>query len=86
MTTEFASQLFTLLSDHSRLTIVRDLRKHQELCACVLLRDLKITQPTLSHHMKLLVKSGLVWARKDGRWVHYSLNNELYNELFDFIR
>ena len=44
-----------------------------EKCACDLLEDLQISQPTLSHHMKLLVDSGLVAARKEGRWMHYSI-------------
>ena len=35
---------------------------------------LHITQPTLSHHMKILCECGLVNARKEGKWQHYSLN------------
>jgi len=45
-----------------------------EKCACVLLEKLNITQPTLSHHMKILVDSGIVSARKEGKWTHYSIS------------
>ena len=42
--------------------------------ACKLLDDLKISQSTLSHHMKILCDAGIVQGRKDGKWVHYSIN------------
>ena len=40
----------------------------------VSLERFSITQPTLSHHMKILVECGLVNDRKEGKWHHYSLN------------
>ena len=45
-----------------------------EKCACVLLDDMHITQPTLSHHMKILCDSGIVIGRKEGKWMHYSIS------------
>ena len=45
----------------------------------------EITQPTLSHHMKILVECGLVNARKDGKWQHYSLNCETLTQFKEFI-
>ena len=47
-----------------------------EKCACVLLDNLHITQPTLSHHMKILCDSGVVVGRKEGKWTHYSISPE----------
>lgn len=47
-----------------------------EKCACKLLDDLHITQPTLSHHMKLLCDADIVQGRKEGKWVHYSINSD----------
>ncbi len=67
-----AARIFQLLSDPTRLAILRDLRGG-ELCACEVLENLKISQPTLSHHLSLLVDSGFVAARKEGKWRHYSL-------------
>lgn len=41
--------------------------------------------PILSHHMKILVECGLVNARKDGKWQHYSLNCETLTQFKEFI-
>ncbi len=46
---------------------------------------LHVTQPTLSHHMKILVECGLVNARKEGKWQHYSLNCETLTQFKEFI-
>ncbi len=61
------------LSDENRLQIVQMLTKG-EMCACRLLADMSITQPTLSRHMKILTDCQLVSSRKDGKWIFYSLN------------
>ena len=68
--------VFKALCDESRLRIIDLLRKEDEICACVLLADLSISQSTLSHHMKILVESGLVHVRKDGKRMMYSLSSE----------
>ncbi|MCI7767963.1 MAG: metalloregulator ArsR/SmtB family transcription factor [Oscillospiraceae bacterium] len=65
--------IFKALGDSTRLHIVHMLSEG-ELCACKILERLEITQPTLSHHMKILCECGLVKARKDGKWSHYSLS------------
>ena len=41
-----------------------------------LLEELNVTQPTLSHHMKILCDSGVVVGRKEGKWMHYSISGE----------
>ena len=41
---------------------------------------LHITQPTLSHHMKILKDAGLISARKQGRWMHYSISENAINK------
>ncbi len=63
------------LGDSNRLHIVQML-SDGEKCACRLLEQFEITQPTLSHHMKILCECGLVDVRKEGKWSHYSLNSE----------
>ena len=65
------------LGDPNRLRIIAMLSHSDELCACKLLEELDISQPTLSHHMAALRDMGLVSARKDGRWMRYSLDKEL---------
>ena len=61
------------IGDENRLLILGML-KDGEKCACKLLERLGISQPTLSHHMKILCASGLVSGRREGKWVHYSIN------------
>ena len=63
------------LTDENRLAIMLSLQ-HGEKCGCILLEELNITQPTLSHHMKILWDSGLVTGRKEGKWMYYSISQE----------
>lgn len=72
-----------VLSDETRLEIM-DLLSEGEMCACALLEQFSITQPTLSYHMKMMKDCGLVDSRKDGIWVKYSVNHEKLDELKDF--
>lgn len=72
------------LGDTNRLQIVQML-SDGEKCGCKLLEQFQFTQPTLSHHMKTLCECGLVTARKEGKWSHYSLNRETFRELQDFL-
>ena len=68
-----AVRVFKALGDEKRLRILSLLRQG-ERCACVLLEHLNLSQPTLSHHMKILCDCGLVNVRKDGKWSYYSLS------------
>lgn len=75
------------LGDETRIKIFHML-SNGELCACDILEEFHITQPTLSYHMKILSESGLVNSRKDGVWMKYSINKdklELLKDLFDNI-
>ena len=67
--------LFKALADANRLMII-DMLTCGELCACKILEKFNITQPTLSHHMKILCDSGLVNGRKEGKWMYYSISAE----------
>ncbi len=78
------ADVFKALSDGNRLTILRIL-SDGEICACRILEALDITQPTLSHHMKILCDSGLVKARRSGQWSYYSIDRDRLEELKDFI-
>jgi ArsR family transcriptional regulator, arsenate/arsenite/antimonite-responsive transcriptional repressor len=80
-----ASRLFKALSDESRLRIVKILYDKGTMCACKLLEIVDCGQPTLSHHMSVLVQSGLVVAVKDGKWIHYTCNKELVDLLMGFF-
>lgn len=65
--------IFKALCDENRIRILK-LLQSGEKCACVLLDDLHITQPTLSHHMKILCDSDIVVGRKEGKWTYYSIS------------
>ena len=67
------ARVFKAFCDENRLMILEMLQS-SEKCACVLLEKLEITQPTLSHHMKILCDSGIVTPRKEGKWTHYSIS------------
>lgn len=67
------SRVFKVFGNESRIRILEILCEGEE-CACILLDDLKIKQPTLSHHMQILCDSGLVKERKVGKWSYYSIN------------
>jgi ArsR family transcriptional regulator len=68
------AKIFKAFCDENRLSILEMLQSGEK-CACVLLEKMKITQPTLSHHMKILVESGIVAARKEGKWTYYSISS-----------
>lgn len=72
------------LGDSNRLQIIEQLTDG-ERCACKLLERFEITQPTLSHHMRILCECGLVNVRREGRWSHYSLNRETMNMFRGFV-
>ena len=72
------------LADENRLAVM-ELLLDGEKCACVLLEKMNITQPTLSHHMKILCDAGLVDYRKAGKWMHYSISKEGSRELRSLI-
>ncbi len=72
------------LADENRLAILRALQ-HGEKCGCDLLEELNVTQPTLSHHMKILADSGLVDYRKDGKWMRYRISKEGVQAFRDMI-
>ncbi|MCI8571919.1 MAG: winged helix-turn-helix transcriptional regulator [Lachnospiraceae bacterium] len=65
--------IFKAFCDENRIRILQQLLTGEK-CACVLLDNLQITQPTLSHHMKILCDADIVISRKEGKWTHYSIS------------
>lgn len=78
------SLIFKALGDETRLKIF-GLLGCSEICACDILKQVEITQPTLSHHMKVLTGCGLVNARKDGSWTKYTVNEEYVTRIQAFL-
>lgn len=76
------------LSDETRVKIYSMLAQG-ELCACKILEEFNITQPTLSYHMKIMIDSGLVVSRRDGVWIRYSICSDKLQaiiEMFNGVR
>ena len=65
--------VFKAFCDETRL-LVLSLLQSGEKCACELLEQVSVGQSTLSHHMKILVESGVVDSRKEGKWMYYSIS------------
>lgn len=69
------SLLFKALAEPARLQIL-DILSCGTVCACEILEGMNISQSTLSHHMKVLTECGLVSGRKEGTWMHYTINSD----------
>ncbi len=66
---------FKALGDPIRLDIVKMLAG-KELCVCEIMAAFQVSQPTISHHLRVLRQADLVLDRKDGKWIYYRLNGE----------
>ncbi|MBB1525101.1 metalloregulator ArsR/SmtB family transcription factor [Pectobacterium carotovorum subsp. carotovorum] len=67
-------QLFKILSDETRLSIILLLREAGELCVCDICTATMESQPKISRHMAILRASSLVLDHREGKWVHYRLS------------
>lgn len=78
------ASMMKALGDETRVKIF-DMLSKGELCACKVLEEFNITQPTLSYHMKILCDCGLVNGRRDGIWMRYTINKDAYERLKSFV-
>ncbi|MCH3973665.1 ArsR/SmtB family transcription factor [Bifidobacterium aquikefiricola] len=71
------------LSDPTRLQLLQLVAAHPggRACICDLAEPLGVTQPTVSHHMKLLAESGFVTREQQGKWAHYTIRPEALNDI-----
>jgi len=71
-------ELLKALADPTRLAMVAILRQQEgPVCVCDLTSAFDLGQPTISHHMAILKRAGLVESVKDGIWVHYRIREDL---------
>ncbi len=81
--------LFSALADPTRLQMVHLLARSGELCVCDFTSAFDLSQPTISHHLRILREAGIVTCRKAGLWVHCSLDRTvlkgLVGTLLDFV-
>jgi len=79
-----AAGWFHALSDETRLQIIGRLSEG-ERCVCDLTDMLDTAQSRLSFHLKALKEAGILTDRREGRWVYYSLNPEVIEEVEQFV-
>ena len=81
---EYAA-LFKVLGDETRLEIVGLLAAAGgELCVCEIEPRFDLSQPTISHHLRLLREAGVVTAERRGTWVYYGLDPKRVEEIREF--
>ena len=78
------ANIFKALSDENRLYIIELLLKG-ELCGCVLIDKLDISQPTLSYHLRILREANLTSSYRDGNRIMYVVNKDVLNKAKAFI-
>jgi len=75
---------FHALADETRLRIIQRLSEGEQ-CVCDLTDMLDTAQSRLSFHLKTLKDAGILTDRREGRWVYYSLNPEVIEEVGQFV-
>jgi ArsR family transcriptional regulator len=78
---EVVAERFRALADPTRVRMLNLLIRNPELCVCDLNANFELSQPTISHHLGLLRKAGLVDSDVRGRWAFYRANEEAINAL-----
>lgn len=66
------AKLFAALADPTRLRLL-NLLQGREVCVCYFVEILRLAQPKISRHLAYLRRAGIVSARREGKWMHYSL-------------
>ena len=77
------ADLFKLFGDSTRISILWALSE-SEMCVCDLCALLKMKQPAVSHQLKNLKQSRIIKARRDGKVIYYSLDDEHIRDLLNF--
>ncbi len=82
-----AEKISKALSDPTRLTILKEIKKSKDCLYCSDLNDmLDLAQPSICHHLKQLIDTDIITSDKEGRNVRYALNNEVLDEYIGFIK
>ena len=77
---------FKALGDEKRLQIISLIQNNKDFCAGDFLKELDMSQSTLSHHMKILVDANVIDYTKTGTMVHYSINEDAIKGIISYLR
>lgn len=75
------AEFYKALGDETRLKIIQMLTGH-EMCVCEIIDKLDMSQPAISHHLKILRQAGIVKDSREGKWIYYSLNAGVFQDVF----
>src|SRR3990172_12533906 len=79
-------RLLAALADPIRLSIVRQLAACDGICACDFTESCDVSQPTVSHHLRVLREAGIVTSERRGSWIWYRLAPEAAGRLAEIAR
>ncbi|EHP86704.1 ArsR/SmtB family transcription factor [Methanotorris formicicus] len=82
---EAMAEVFKAFADPTRLMILKLLTKNESMCVCKIIDELKKPQPTISHHLNILKKAGIIKAKKEGTWNYYYIVNPKVKELIQMM-
>ena len=87
-TAEDLARLLKAVADPARLQLLSLIKSspNAEACVCDLTTVLELSQPTVSHHLRVLTEAGLVSRSSRGTWAWYSINDERLQELSALLR
>jgi ArsR family transcriptional regulator, arsenate/arsenite/antimonite-responsive transcriptional repressor len=81
-----AEKISKALADPNRLAILKEIKKSKECLYCVDLNNaINLAQPSIAHHLKLLIDCDLVTSDKEGRNVRYYLNSKVLDDYIGFL-
>lgn len=87
MNAKKAEKIAKALADPNRLLIIKEIKKQKDCLYCMDINDvIDLTQPSISHHIKILTDVEIVLAEKEGRNVKYRLNNDVLDEYINFLK
>lgn len=85
---ENLTSVLKAIADPTRLQIVSLINSQptKQACVCDLAESISVSQPTISHHLKILHEAGLIDREKRGTWVWYSINPQQWSTLAELLR
>jgi ArsR family transcriptional regulator len=87
MTIKQFEQIGKALADQHRITILQEFKQDIEFLHCSRIPEvLELSQPSISHHVKILVQAEIIFQIKEGRHIKYMLNNQLLADYMAFIK